>query len=556
VVFDQRPGLARRLAIPIAIAAIVVPVLGVAAAVPRLTGLASANQKVAGVTSPNVLARQLAETAVAQGSWPLENPTAAIGYYGYLSDGPLVPGPNSIQAPGNNVEASKTEPDKNTYLILSGQHGPDATYAYGRHFLYQGHEAGAGYITRVNLDADGAHKVTLMASTDVDGNPLPVFDGSTWNPFAKRLLFTAEKGADGGVWSATPDFPSTVTDVSGVFGRGGYEGIQIDSAGDVWIVEDVGGKNGSAGPPDLSKARQPNSFIYRLVPYQKNDLTAGGKLQVLQVHSFRDGHAIVFGGTTQAQIDADIVSQDQHDLTTYGNRFATEWVTIHDTATDGSTPFDANAAAKAHGGTPFKRPENGLFRPGIGFREFYFTATGDTNALSSANPFGGWGAVFKVRQSSPAAASGTLAPFYVGDQEHAAFDNMAWFGRDRVAVVEDAGDTLHGQRNGLDSGYLLDARISGPQTPLRFLAEGRDPSATIDSGLLSLSNSGFQNEGDNEITGIHVSNGDPTVAGLLGRAVPDPFAISVEDDVARWRVFWTQQHGDNVTYELIRRPAG
>jgi len=26
-----------------------------------------------------------------------------------------------------------------------------------------------------------------------------------------------------------------------------------------------------------------------------------------------------------------------------------------------------------------------------------------------------------------------------------------------LAVVEDAGDTLHGQRNALDSGYVLDA---------------------------------------------------------------------------------------------------
>jgi hypothetical protein len=49
---------------------------------------------------------------------------------------------------------------------------------------------------------------------------------------------------------------------------------------------------------------------------------------------------------------------------------------------------------------------------------------------------------------------------------------------------------------------------------------GSDASATIDSALDDFD--GFQNEGDNEVTGIHVSDGDPTVAGLLGVTVPTP----------------------------------
>ena len=53
----------------------------------------------------------------------------------------------------------------------------------------------------------------------------------------------------------------------------------------------------------------------------------------------------------------------------------------------------------------------------------------------------------------------------------------------------------------------------------------------------------WHNDGDNEITGIHVSDGDPTPAGLFGAAVPTPFAHG-------WRFFYTQQHGDNVTYEI------
>ncbi|HEY2982913.1 MAG TPA: hypothetical protein VGJ38_02095, partial [Jatrophihabitantaceae bacterium] len=64
---------------------------------------------------------------------------------------------------------------------------------------------------------------------------------------------------------------------------------------------------------------------------------------------------------------------------------------------------------------------------------------------------------------------------------------------------------------------------------------------TIDVGLAGTP--GFQNEGDNEITGIHVSDGDPTVAGLIGTNVPHPFD-------GTWRLFWTQQHGDNITWEV------
>jgi hypothetical protein len=74
---------------------------------------------------------------------------------------------------------------------------------------------------------------------------------------------------------------------------------------------------------------------------------------------------------------------------------------------------------------------------------------------------------------------------------------------------------------------------------------GRDASATIDSALGDFD--GFQNEGDNEITGIHVSDGNPTIAGLLGVKVPHAFASG-----SPWRVFVTAQHGDNVTYELTR----
>ena len=76
--------------------------------------------------------------------------------------------------------------------------------------------------------------------------------------------------------------------------------------------------------------------------------------------------------------------------------------------------------------------------------------------------------------------------------------------------------------------------------PLRWLAEGRDASATIDAA-----NGGFgKNDQDNEITGVHVSDGDPSRHGILGAKVPNL-------DNPRWRWFYTQQHGDNPTYEVV-----
>ena len=148
----------------------------------------------------------------------------------------------------------------------------------------------------------------------------------------------------------------------------------------------------------------------------------------------------------------------------------------------------------------------------------------------------------RLSQKTPSSDSGVLSLAVKGDLQHTGFDNVTFWDRNNLAVVEDAGDGLHTQRNALDSGFLYDVSHAQPQA-VRFLAEGRDPSATIDSGLQGTA--AFQNEGDNEITGIHVSDGDPSKEGLLGAQIPQPFHDG-------WRVFWTQQHGNNVLWEIER----
>jgi len=515
------------------------------------TSVPSANPKSPGIWKADILSPELVEAPVAQGAMPVENPSTLVGFYGYNNDGPLLPAPGADPTGSAKIEASKTEPDKNTYLILRNQKGPDPNYNYGTHFLFQGHETGqTGYITRVNLDADGPHRVTLMADQDVNGAQLPTIDGSTWYPFSEHLLFTVEGGSRGGVFQATlgddssGTFKSTVEDLGGIMGRGGYEGIQADPWGNLMIVEDSGGPNGTVN----THARQPNSFIFRFIPNDPRDLKKGGKLQALQVIG-RSGAPIVFHA---GQADADILSQDVKDLHTYGLVFRTNWITVHDTA-NGTAPFNANAAAKAASATPFKRPENGQFRPGSNFTEFFFDETGDTNAQTEAgSAFGGFGSIMKLR-TSPRSDVGALQLFYLSDVDHAGFDNTAFWTKDKVVFVEDRGDGLHAQHNALDSAFLFDVRLNygapGAPQPIRLLAQGRDPSATLDSGFLAVPMSKLQNEGDNEITGWHLSNGDPSVDGLLGAKNPHPFKDG-------WRLFYTGQHGDNVTYEILPSAVG
>jgi hypothetical protein len=516
---------------------------------PDLSSVPAANQRAAGYAPASRLSAELSQIAVAQGSAKLENPQGIVTNYGYENDAPTLDNPllaQMVPTPASATEAIKTEPDKNTYLVFKqGMPGADPAYDYGSHFLYQGHENAAkdaagnslGLLTRINLDADAAHRVTLMATQDTGGHPLATIDGSTWDPWAQRLILTTESPAKP-TYAATASFPSTVEDVSGALGRGGYEGVQNDSDGNVWIVEDIGGaaKAGTA-------AKVPNSFVYRYVPRHPGDLH-NGRLEALQVLN-GSGQPI----TLESQ--SALMAPDQVLLHSYGNTLDTRWVVVHDTATDGTAPFNANSAGKAAHATPFKRPENGVFRPGSKFGEFDFTETGDTNATSPENGdpsdgsggAGGWGSVQKLLQRDPSADTGKLRLLYRSAAATSSFDNLAFLSRSSLGLVQDAGDTLHGQLDALDSGFALDAGadFSNPANkPARWLAEGRDASATIDAA-----NGGFgKNDGDNEITGLHVSDGDPGTNGILGAKTPDVFK-------GGWRWFYTQQHGDNPTYEIV-----
>ena len=519
----------------------------------RLTSVATANTRAAGYAPASELSRELRQIVRAQGSTKLENPSGIITNYGYENDVASAANPGVPQMrPVGGQEAQKTEPDKNTYLVFKhGLTGADHGYAYGTHFLYQGHSAAAtdaqgrklGYITRINLDANAAHRVTLLATRDTAGKPLAEIDGSTWDPWARKLVFTTES-AFAPTYQATPGYPSTVDDISGSIGRGGYEGIQNDADGNLWIVEDIGGSTKPGGA-----AKHPNSYVYRFVPTSPDDLTRG-RLEALQVLD-ADERPITWDSLTPVNSAPGVA------LHTFGKKFDTRWVTVHDTSVQGSASFNANDAAKAAGATPFKRPENGLFRPGSHFKDFYFDETGDTNLTSPENGdpvtgiggSGGFGSIMKLTQKSPSAKTGKLTLFYGGTKAANSFDNVAWLSDQRITFLEDAGETMHGQRNALDSGFVFDADkdySKAKNRPVRWIAQGRDASATIDAA-----NGGFgKNNTDNELTGATVSDGDPGVKGILGQKQPRLF-----DGDGKWRWFYTQQHGDNVTYQVIHSPT-
>lgn len=484
------------------------------------------NEKVSGVpaanpvvVSDNIFSPEFAPGLVVEGIDLLENPSGLITQFGSLSDGTL------------------TEPDENTYLILDhNPGGPTPDYDYGRHFLFQGHENSGdlAYVTRINLDvASPDHRITLL--TPVDAGGLTHFnriDGSTWNPFTRTLLFTQENGNLGGVIEMGADFdPNTgggagLRTLYGSLGQGGYEGIHPDDRGNILIDEDVGGTTVT------NNAKNPNSFVYRFVPLNQSDLTHG-KLQALQVSI--NGNPVVFVPVDDQHPDGDTRSENQLLLHTVGASWPVQWVTVHDTEINGTDPFDANALAKAAGATPFKRPENGQFQPGSHFQTFFFTPTGDTDNIAGTDPAlaarGAWCGLFRVDLDANR-ETGHISLVILGDADHAAFDNITFVDdKDTVLLAEDRGDTLHDQLNKLDSiwAYKLNRQHPERNIVTRFVALGLDELATDE---------------DNEPTGLHMSEGDSTISGLIGTKVFKK---------GRARLFFTQQHGENNLFEIFPR---
>src|SRR5689334_16733297 len=94
----------------------------------KLSPVPYAMPKAEGMVTPSELSPELIQVPVAQGFIAVENPTKLVTHFGFAGDGPMVPAANSTQGKDNVVEATKSEPDKNTYLVLEGQSGPATNY--------------------------------------------------------------------------------------------------------------------------------------------------------------------------------------------------------------------------------------------------------------------------------------------------------------------------------------------------------------------------------------------------------------------------------------------
>ncbi len=404
------------------------------------------------------------------------------------------------------------------------------------------------YITRINLDVnDPDRRITLLTPVGPDGRTqLNRIDGSTYNPASQTLLFTQENGPEGGVIEMQLGFDRTrgaaagLRTLCGSLGRGGYEGIHPDDRGNIYVVEDVGGTAVNVKPSDpasLKVARNPNSFVYRFVPNDPTNLARGGKLQALQVSI--DGKPVVFVPVDTSHPTGDVFSANQLKLHTPGTSYPVRWVTVHDTVTNGTLEFDANAAAKAAGATPFKRPENMQFKPGSEFLTFFFDATGDTNEESGNQHAlaarGAWGSIFRVDLNANRDA-GKISIFVLGTRTRNSFDNLTFTTNRLLLAGEDRGDGLHEQLNAFDSIWAFDTRETNPPG-IRVLALGRDKLAEADAAFGAAATPGFQNDGDNETTGLHFSDGK----GLPGMPLPESGSV----------LFFNQQHGENNLYQII-----
>jgi hypothetical protein len=363
-------------------------------------------------------------------------------------------------------------------------------------------------------------------------------------------LFTSEAGSSGAVvstplhWATTT--PPALTTLNGSIGKAGWEGVVPDSLGNIYLVEDTGGSGVTDGST-VTKVKQPNSFVYRFeprtaggAPTHGGDLS-NGILQVLQVSV--DGTPSTFHPVaTQPQSARDDALGEAIRRLHSGETLQAQWITIHDTATDGTTAFDANALAKSKGGTPLKRPENGKFVPGTAFKSFVFAETGDTDKEAGTYPGAAarasWGAFLRIDMPSTGSDTATVKAIALGDETHNSFDNITFLDANTFLTTEDRGDTLHDQLGVLDSVWSYDLTKPYDQIEAdakRLVALGRDPEAA-----------GTGQE-DNEPTGIFASDGGTSQVDLLGAGDPG--------SQAGVRIFLTEQHGANTTYEIVPPPV-
>jgi hypothetical protein len=166
--------------------------------------------------------------------------------------------PASSNAVGRVNDMIALSPD-NKYLFTSSENSIPTENGIG--------SAGSDGITRLTLSGKDAGKAEILADNVSGGsNVWQRVDGMKWYPHGgpegSGVLLASEEFATGGIWQVNP--------ITGAFQRldwlGNYshEGIGLDAAGNLYLGDEARG-----------------GAIYKAVPTDVNDLTAGGTLSYL-----------------------------------------------------------------------------------------------------------------------------------------------------------------------------------------------------------------------------------------------------------------------------------
>ena len=269
-----------------------------------------------------------------------------------------------VPTPTTGHEAHKTEPDKNTYLVFKHGLTRRRPTLRLRHALplpgsRERRRTARGYITRINLDADAAHRVTLMATKDADGNQLATIDGSTWDPWAQRLLLhhrEPERSDVRGHGGLPIDGDRRV-------GRAGTRRLRGHPGRLRREHLDRRGRRRFAARSGRRRRSGRTASSTATCPTHPGDL-ANGKL------AGAPGAERATATRSPSAVEAALNNPDQVALHTYGNTFDTRWVTIHDTAIGRaarrSTPTRSPRRADARRSSGLRTAQ---FQPGLRFQE-------------------------------------------------------------------------------------------------------------------------------------------------------------------------------------------
>ena len=417
---------------------------------------------------------------------------------------------------------------------------PTRSYDYGTHFLFQGHESGVDGARLHHPDQPRRRRrAPRDAAGDAGRDRRADRRRSTARPGTRgrsACCFTTEN-ASAPTYAATPDYPSTVDRhlrrARPRRLRGHPERLATATSGS--------SRTSAAPTRPGTTAKQPEQLRLPLRAGAARATSHNGKLQVLQVLQRRrqPDHVRVARRRSTAPTRSRCTPTARR-----SRRSGSRSTTPPPTAPRRSTPTRSRRRRTA---TPFKRPENGAVPPGHGLPRVLLRRDRRhrRHEPGERRPRAAGARCFKLTQSEPVGATpATLSLFYKGDQAHAGFDNvdvpLARPGRVR------RGRRRHAARPAQRARLRLRARRHAR------LLEARRPAGP-------LARRGPRRVGDARLRATAASARTTATTRSPASTSPTATRAPAGSSARRrptcgdggWRWFYTQQHGDNPTYEVL-----